>query len=372
MTKSGIFYLWLGVSLLVGGMGFNLWTYGWVLVSLVLVLGIWRYGKVEKIVRDYGLVMLLMGVIIFWSALPESSMRIFLIFLIGGGWLWVGSLLGGKKGLVSEKKLALMVTMLGLVWLVVFVAQEMRSDGVVVGLSNLTGWSTHTRDHSHLGDWWALVVLGMVWSSTKYKEQRTKNKALSMGMIAVGLVIIYISRSRSAVLSLLVGLIYLYGDKYSFKNNKNIKWVGVLGSLLFILLGISKRTFFNRQYWVQGILGWWRHPLGLGMGSFGKLSEDVSNHFFGLSNFATVAFNLPLEILVGMGVLGFYFWWWLYKYVVKLFVDGKIRPTQVSGLVVALGVNFMFDSTYFVAPMWWVFLFLVGVMSGRGNFSPDS
>ena len=102
--------------------------------------------------------------------------------------------------------------------------------------------------------------------------------------------------------------------------------------------------------------------MGLGMGNFGEVSGDIQNHVFGLSNYSSVAHNVLLEFLVGMGIMGLLFWWWFIKYAVEPFVMEKVESSLVSGLVVALGVNFLFDYTYFIAPMWWLFMFLLGRM----------
>lgn len=357
-SKDVVGICFLGTSLFLAGVWQKGYVYGLVGALLLIGMLVWgRRGKISRQLFQYLVIILLMGLTLLWSKNMEMVFGNFVVFLLGGGWMYVGSLMGKEAGL--EKKLVWMITFLGLGWLSIFLFQEVFIEGMRIGSRGLVWWGTHTKDHHHLGDWWALVVLSQLWLiQTGEKIKKRKNGYINLLLILVGVVWIYFSRSRSAILSVILGSLYMFKSKIG--KEKLIRWVLLLSVLSFLFLGLSKPTFLNRQYWVQGVVGWWRYPFGLGMGNFGELSGDVRNHVFGLSNYSSVAHNVLLEFLVGMGVLGLSFWWWFIKYVIEPFVVGKRKPFLVGGLVLALGINFLFDYTYFISPMWWMFMFLMG------------
>jgi hypothetical protein len=357
LSKNNILLSLLGVSLFVLGITQSWYVYG--LVGILLLVGIIFLKKeiVSKQLFWYLVVMVLMGATLFWSDNKEFVFKNFALFLLGGGWMYVGTVVGKDKGL--ENKLAWLITSLGLGWLFIFLGNELFFEGAKVGSRGLVWWGTHTKDHHHLGDWWAMVVLSQLWI-LKYGK-KLKNKYVNLFLILVGIVWIYFSRSRSAILSVVGGIVLMFGTK-KISKEKIVRWVVGFLVMAFLLLGMTKPTFLNRQYWIQGLVGWWRNPLGLGMGNFGELSGDVRNHLFGLKSYSSVAHNVLLEFLAGMGILGLLFWWWAIKFVVEPFTVRKVRQNLMSGLVLALGINFMFDMTYFNGSMWWIFMFLLGTV----------
>lgn len=346
----------LGVVWFMAGIIQDWWVFG--VAGSILLLGILFEKKLilSKGLLWYLVVVFLMGATILWSEGKELVFKNLILFLLGGGWMYLGFSMKHEKK--SEEELAWLITILGVGWLMIFLWNEFFVEGVRIGSRGLVWWGTHTKDHHYLGDWWALVVLSQLWLLKLGKK--IKNDKVNLFLILAGIIWIYFSRSRSAILSVVLGVGFLFGS--DLWKEKIYKWVVGLLVLAFLFLGMTKPTFFNRQYWLQGLVGWWRHPFGLGMGNFGKVSGDIRNHMFGLSSYSSVAHNVLLEFLVGMGVLGLVFWWWFLKYAVEPFFIGRIKPSLIDGLVLALGVNFLFNTTYFVAPMWWVFMFLLGVL----------
>ena len=354
-------YLWvylLGMGLFLAGAKQDWLIYGLVGVVVFLWVVIWRRRNIiPNQLFGYLIVLLLMGIALLWCENKELVYKNLIMFLIGGGWMYLGYVINEKEKGV-ERKLAWMITVLGLGWMMIFLWNEFFVEGVRIGSRGLVWWGTHTKDHHHLGDWWALLVLSQLWILKSVKS--VKKKYLNLLLILSGIVWIYFSRSRSAIVSVIGGSMFLFGSKLG--KEKIYKWMVCLLVLVFIFLGLSKPTFLNRQYWLQGVVGWWRNPFGVGMGNFGRVSADVRNHVFGLNEYSSVAHNVFLEFLVGMGVFGLVFWWWVVKNVVEPFMMGKVKSSLISGLVLALGINFMFDMTYLVASMWWLFMFLLGLM----------
>ncbi len=358
LSKKNLWVYLLGVSLFLTGVKQDWLTYGLVGMMVLFWMMIWKRGNIRSNqLFGYLVVVVLMGIMLLWCENKELVYKNLVMFLIGGGWMYLGYVVDGKEKEVG-KKLAWVITVLGLGWMVIFLWNEFFVEGVRIGSRGLVWWGTYTKDHHHLGDWWALVVLSQLWILKSAKK--VKNRYINLFLILVGIVWIYFSRSRSAIVSVIGGAMFLFGGKLG--KEKIYKWVVGLLVLAFMFLGLSKPTFLNRQYWLQGVVGWWRNPFGVGMGNFGRVSADVRNHVFGLSEYSSVAHNVFLEFLVGMGVFGLFFWWWAVKNVMEPFIMGKVKSSLISGLVLALGINFLFDMTYLVASMWWLFLFLLGLM----------
>ena len=158
-----------------------------------------------------------------------------------------------------------------------------------------------------------------------------------------------------------------YKKKWLVNHHKLLLTALGLLTLLFITSGFFKPTFINRQYWLQGIVGITRHPYGVGVGNFGELSADPRNHLFGLKSFSSVAHNLPLEIVAGLGIFGLYFVWWLYHVVKQAINQTKSSTITFTAAFVALSTNFLFDNTYFIPSMLWLWFLLLGLIEQKSE-----
>jgi len=141
---------------------------------------------------------------------------------------------------------------------------------------------------------------------------------------------------------------------------------------LFVFAGAQKITLFSRPYFVQGIVGFVRNPLGIGMGNFIIVSSDSANHLWGMDAFSSIAHNIVLEILTGMGVFGFIFLAWLVIILKDVWHNNKTKDIIYQALFVTLGVNFLFDTTYFISTMLWLWFGSLGLSLPRNISAKES
>ena len=104
-----------------------------------------------------------------------------------------------------------------------------------------------------------------------------------------------------------------------------------------------------------------RHPFGVGVGSFKIISGDEANHWLGSRNCSLLAHNIILEFISGMGVLGFMFIVWLINRSVDLVTQKVSKHLVWEGVFIGILVNFLFDATYFVPAMLWLWFMVLGL-----------
>jgi len=134
---------------------------------------------------------------------------------------------------------------------------------------------------------------------------------------------------------------------------------------LFVFAGAQKITLLSRPYFVQGIVGFIRNPQGVGMGNFGSISSDPANHLLGMSDLSSVAHNIILEILTGMGVFGFAFLAWLAVVLKGIWRNNKKNDIVFQAIFISLGVNFLFNTTYCIPAMLWLWFATLGLAQSK-------
>jgi hypothetical protein len=181
-------------------------------------------------------------------------------------------------------------------------------------------------------------------------------------LLAVGIYFLAISLSRSAYLALGVGIFYLF-NKLGLTNKYKKLYVLfiILGALLFIYAAAFKSTLFARPYFEQVVWGLGKWPLGVGVGNFGLISKDPSAPWWSevASNFSTLTHNVALEMVAGMGVLGLSFLGWLVY--VLLDTIKNSRKALFTAVFLAITSNFMFDTTYYIPTMIWLWFIFLGL-----------
>jgi hypothetical protein len=251
-------------------------------------------------------------------------------------------------------------------WLIFFLALAFGLSALVYqvfSLKGLTPWglvSPYTKNHHHLGDFWVLIVLIVLWF------MRKKVSWWHMIFLFLGFLVLAMSLSRSAYVALLVGAIFLAKKGHLLVNRLKTKifLTVVLGVLILVLFtAFSKTTLFARPYFIQGLIGLFHNPLGVGMGNFGKISADPANHIWGFSGFSNVAHNIILEVVSGIGIFSVPFLIWFYLIIKDILLKDKSDLTLLySSLFLALGVNFLFDSTYLIPTMLILWFMLLGLI----------
>jgi len=80
-----------------------------------------------------------------------------------------------------------------------------------------------------------------------------------------------------------------------------------------------------------------------------------------------VAHSIILEFLSGIGVFAAFFYWWFYGVLKDMF--SKIRMNEYLLMFIALTVDFIFNPTYLVPVMLWVWGILLGILLNKADKS---
>jgi hypothetical protein len=343
----------MGIVLLLGG-GFP-WIpervmYIWgIIIGGFLVLAVFILRKKLAFPKNFWIYLtflLLFSLSIFWSLDRKVSFN-YLLFFLGGGLFWLSS-----YNLKDEQISWLpdLIVILGLSFLILFLVFRFSGDWL------LLSWSLvykSSANHIHLGDYWVLVMLVVIWWMTK------KARWWHFILIWIGTVVIMFSSSRSAILAFFVGIVFFIKERI-FLKKKFYYFALALLSILFIFEGGTKTTLFSRPYYIQTIAGVFHRPFGVGVGNFLKISSDKENQIFGASGFSIYAHSIVFEILAGMGILGLIFAYWLIKVLVLVLKKREDYFLIYKVLFLALSANFLFDYSYTIPSMFWLWFLLLG------------
>lgn len=221
--------------------------------------------------------------------------------------------------------------------------------------------------HWNIGDLWAFALVALIslnWGRFKLSSWLTSG---------IGFAFIAISGVRSAMLSLIIGLIYFFSKKMiSTKPYTIIKTVLVLVSIgLFIYSGISKTTLFDRPYYFQSIQSFPKHPLGVGMGNFKDIAAEYHEQGIGGGHLAINTFNIFFETLSGVGIFSIIFLIFLISTFREL-LKGDTQNMAWGAVVMTILVNFMTDASYTIPALMWILFMSLGVFQSRQKSLADS
>lgn len=292
--------------------------------------------------------------ILAWEVLTRSDSQAgyeTLFLYTGGLVLWLAAF--NFKGEFREKFPSILV-FVGLILAGLYVVWSLSGAESILPQSLYTATSAF-RNHNHIGDLWALVLLVPL-----YRLIRKPNR-IAILLTVLGISLLIFSLSRSAVVSLLVGISYLF-VKGGFLNKKRAIYLFVVGALLvvFILISAGKTTLASRPYFTQAVAGLSRHPWGVGIGNFKTVSFSFNPETFSYS-----AHNLFLETLVEFGWPGMVLALWAIYSVFKILGEKSEEGLISRAVFLALTVNFFFDSTYKIPTMIWIWFLSLGLSRGK-------
>ncbi len=290
-----------------------------------------------KLPADFKTYILFLVILLTHKLLFGGEIIYFWMFLSGGlFWLCAYNLRATVK-----KYLTGFLVVLGLLMTGLFI--YFRSRGLEsLSPDNLFLPILPKLSHNHIGDLWAIILIPAIYGIVR------KFNAGLLALTAVGLGVIGLSLSRSAVISLGVGTIFLI-DKMKETMEFNLKQRKMLSGVLFgacfalfIYFGLFKPVLSSRPYFWEAITSLADKPLGIGMGNFANVSPETN-----------VVHNLVLEVVTGLGLFSAIFIYWLYQILIKIF-DGTGSNILFKAIWLALFVNFFFDSTYIIPGMLWI------------------
>jgi hypothetical protein len=302
------------------------------IVNSILFIGIKLIQNVKINIPKYFYLYLLFLLTLFMHNLFFNGRFDYFFMFLSGGLYWLHFY---NMRDWASKYFPYFLIFLGVLMFLLFIYSHIR--GVYfLGEINLFLPVSATVKHNHIGDLWSIIL---VWTAYMMTHKIHKWNFL---LILTGIFTIVISLSRSAIVALGIGAAYIF---YTLQDKKVIKkyFYAILGIcfLLFICFGVGKTTLFARPYFLQGLDGLIKYPFGTGIGNFSMVSSDSS-----------LAHNIILEVVSGVGVYSVVFILWLVKIFQPLFKKGG--NTLYIALFLTLSANFMFDTTYTVPTMLWL------------------
>jgi len=357
------FWVALFILFFAGGLGLYLKEFRILVVIIQAVLLIVVILSRHKVFLPKGFLLFILFLLLIWLNMAWSKGRLatleYLILLSGGGAFWLLFFNLGEK---FKDTFGRLVIVLGIVYGGSFLVNLLLFPQVPIRSWTLYLPGAISRNHNHLGDLWAVVMLLVV------HKLLTRPKWWHWVVSAVGVFFLAVSLSRSAYLSLGIGAFYLFNKLGLAKRYRSFYILFlVLAASLFLYAAFFKSTLLARPYVGQVLWGFSKWPWGVGVGNFGIISADSQSPWWNVPTRAgivtTSAHNLALEMISGMGVLGFVFAFWLVYVLVDILKNSK--EALFSAIFLAIGVNFMFDTTYYIPTMLWLWFASLGLSLKR-------
>jgi branched-subunit amino acid transport protein len=328
-----LFLIFTGILIILGSLGvFKDYCIPLSITNTLLFLGIKLIKGIKiQIPNNFKLYLIFLAVLLAHTLLFDGIIIWFWMFLSGGlYWLSIYNI----RDFVN-KYFSSFLYFLGI--LMVFIYIYFKLKGVTfLSPDNLFLPIRADILHNHIGDLWAIILVSIFYKTI------SKFKSWHIPFIITGIIMVAMSLSRSAVLTLAIGIVYII-YKLNLHTKKSIVALATLVCFsLFIYFSIYKSTLFARPYFYEAIKSTVTSPMGIGMANFAKASPETN-----------VVHNLVLEVVCGMGVFSSIFVFWLYKIGKDIYMSKNIN-IEFAAIFIALFVNFFFDSTYVIPGMSWI------------------
>ena len=342
----------LAAILVLGALGITNIIFQLLTLSGITVLVLASFGK-KGIKPPPGFFLYLAFiVIVLWKYLenPYGTDLRYLYLFAGGGAVWFSAFNLQEE---ISKDLGRLIIFLGLAMgLLYFVSLALGVNTIIPG--NLYSASSAFKNHNHIGDLWAVVLLLGI------SRLFIKRKVYFWGLMGLGLYFLFVSYSRSGLLAFAVGAVYLFSRK-DWTEKYRLLFISLVVVVcgIFLATSLGKTIFFSRPYFNQAIWGIIHYPQGAGLGNFKMVSS-----LFEVGTYSSIVHNILLEVLVGVGWLGLVFVVWLVYTLWKVLKEAG-SDKVFKAIFLALSVNFMFDSTYAIPTMVWLWFVSLGLSVKR-------
>lgn len=340
--------------LFVSGMPF-LWPWlRFVALTITLVPLLIAFVFKRKIVLPshfilYLTFLLAFAISLLWSQEISVSLDFFIAFAVGGA-MWISSY-NFKEDL--KENLNIIIIALGILFTLLYFFHRYLFNSE----NTFNLYSQYSSNHLLIGDLWAIVLLVILPSLIK------KLKLWQLPMLAVGLYFLIISLSRSAYLSLFVGTYVLFRNSGWLVPYKKIFYsIGTVLIAIFLYSAFFKTTLYSRlPYFAEAIFGFFKYPFGVGVGNFQIISQEFYNKVGGPAFLTSSPHDLVLEITSGIGFLTIFFVIWLTKVCYDVAKNSSAQSALFAALFFALLANFLFNVTYTIPTMLWLWFMSLGL-----------
>jgi type III secretory pathway component EscS len=367
LQLGGVIFLEIvGVLFLIGGIGYRQMIVqdmgvfaGLILLILALIL---NQGKM-KVPPTFWLYMgfaTLVGWDVMTRGNPFYSPKFFSL-MVGGGFFWTAFyLMGrGKYREVIKQYFPLMILLLGYVFFGGYlILKGMGYEREYFSFSILYPLSL---EHHHIGVYWSLALLTLL----PFLPRDNKYPWYMVLSIVLGGYLVLISQARSAILALIVGVAIYYWERVKDlqDKNKNVRIVLLMLVAAILLMSIYKPIRLM-HFFTPGILTLERLPMGIGVGKFKEASGYFAYKYQSVDFITTSTHNLFMEMIAGLGWLGFIFLSWFGLACTSLMVKRGRRVEMTSVLFLALSAVFVVDPGYSIPTLYWLWMSLLGVSQG--------
>ena len=287
-----LFLVFFCFFLILGGVHLQNFFYSNIFFIFLLALFLIYTLKTKKKINlphgflVYSLFISIFVLSLFWSVNPFISLY-FLSLFITGGLIWVIFYNYQKEfGKWSEN----LILFLGMSFLGLYLFNLIKGNLEYDSLSLFLP-TTKNHNHNHLGDYWTLVLVVVLSRFIEWKD-----KGWLYFSFLAGFYVLLLSLSRSAMVSLLVGVFYL-SKKGEFLRRRKLYLIFFLLGILFLFLysGTKKSILLSRPYFSQAMGSFGDRIYGFGYGNFGHISRQAIG-FEG--NYSSYTHNLILEMFI--------------------------------------------------------------------------
>lgn len=224
----------------------------------------------------------------------------------------------------------------------------------LMGLAGVVFAQESTTIHYYFGMFCAISIVTVIKNGFK---NLTPGRLL---IVAICIAFLILSNNRTADLSLMLALIYLFTKSRWVLGTKKNLFLLVGGiALVFILASLNKTTIFERPYFAQSIQSFPSHLWGVGMGNFNLINQYLLQTSSGTLEISNFTHNIFLETLSGVGVFSLVFLYFLIRLTIDIF-RSKTKTATWGAIVLIFLTNFMFDSSYTMPGIIWLFFAAIG------------
>ena len=244
LNFDNVFIVFSGCLFLLGSaVKFNNYTLPISIASSIFIIGIWMFQeKVVKFPKGFWIYLLFLTSMIIHTFIFSGDATYPILFLSGGLYWLVFS---NFRTVNLQKAFFRFFIAFGLILagvyfvLSIFGIHSFRGNNLFLPLGE-------NIRHNHLGDVWAVILIGLIYNNKPIKIKKIRKLLL----IILGIVLVILSFSRSAIVSFAVGILYIYfRSDDSDKPDKKWTTIMLIGTAaIFLFSSLFKTTIFSRPY----------------------------------------------------------------------------------------------------------------------------
>lgn len=363
LFKKNPAYILLSIVFFLGGTGFYIpWAstlgIGFSLVGILVLLLKKRKILFPKYIKLIFALFTFLLISFSWSVDLIQSYNFFI--LVFSGFLFY--LLSYNFDLNLNK----LLIGIGLVFALIYTLNLFLTQPFIYSLS-IPFYSVVSRNHSHIGDFWVIISL-----ISGYGILQNRKKVSYWYLLILSLFIVAVSFSRAAYFSLAAGVSFIAYRKDIFRKYKKLFYIfSAVFFVMFFAVATKKSIISSRPYFIQSLVGALKYPFGVGLGNFGFVSRDESTHLWEATSFSFYTHNLILEFLTAIGIFSVFFISWVYKIFKGAFEKIQHIDILAFSILISLSVNFLFDYTYFVPTLIWVWFSFLGLVQSQAEIKKE-